>query len=245
MYAHAAWLHDLTPGAESCAGPLALLCRLGEAQLDVVHACSHDGDHGRLEAIAERMRQAGVNARAGLTSDPPEAWAQTFTWPNGLLAMGRGHTTAAVLREHGCPVLVGAPDHQFQGISSVLVPIDPSVRVGVIPQALELGVATGAHLTFLHVHDVNETCDPDETIASMREAVRRVVQPHMQGRLKVGFEVGLGEGAGPAINDAARAHDLVLVGARGHKGLKRLVLGSVAEHVSRAAPVPVLVVRPR
>jgi nucleotide-binding universal stress UspA family protein len=245
MYAHAAWLHDLTPGSESCAGPLALLCRLGEAQLQVVHASSHEGDHGPLEAVAERMRAEGVIAEAVLTRDPPQAWACSFTWPHGLLAMGRGKTTSSVLREHGCPVLVGAPGHDFQGISSVLVPIDPAVRVGVIAQALELGLATGCQLTFLHVHDVNETCDPDETIASMRDAVRHFVQPHMEGRLKVRFEVGLGEGAGLAINDAARAHDLVLVGARGHKGLKRLVLGSVAELVSRAAPVPVLVVRPR
>ena len=245
MFAHAAWLHDLSSSAEACAAPLSLLCELGETELQVVHAASHDGDHGPLEAIAERLRSRGINARSILTRDPALAWAQAYTWPRGLLAMGRGKTTAAVLREHGCPVLVGAPGHDFQGLRSVLVPIDPAVRVGVIAQALDLALHSGCQLTFLHVHDVNETCDPEETISSMREAVRSQVQPHMEGRLKVRFEVGIGEGAGLAINDAAQAHDLVLVGARGHKGLKRLVLGSVAELVSRAAPVPVLVVRPR
>jgi hypothetical protein len=39
--------------------------------------------------------------------------------------------------------------------------------------------------------------------------------------------------------------DLVLVGAHGRKGIGRIVLGSVAEHVTRASSCPVLVVRPK
>ncbi len=39
--------------------------------------------------------------------------------------------------------------------------------------------------------------------------------------------------------------DLVVVGTHGHRGLERLLLGSVAEGVVRLAPCPVLVVRPR
>lgn len=38
--------------------------------------------------------------------------------------------------------------------------------------------------------------------------------------------------------------DLVVVGTHGHRGLSRLLLGSVAEGVVRLAPCPVLVVRP-
>jgi nucleotide-binding universal stress UspA family protein len=39
--------------------------------------------------------------------------------------------------------------------------------------------------------------------------------------------------------------DLVVVGTHGRRGLTRLLLGSVAEGVVRAAPCPVLVVRPK
>lgn len=39
-------------------------------------------------------------------------------------------------------------------------------------------------------------------------------------------------------------HDLILMCTRGRTGLKRLVLGSVAEEVLRLSPVPVLIVRP-
>lgn len=39
--------------------------------------------------------------------------------------------------------------------------------------------------------------------------------------------------------------DLVIVGTHGRRGLKRLILGSVAEQVARRASCPVLVMRPR
>ncbi len=39
--------------------------------------------------------------------------------------------------------------------------------------------------------------------------------------------------------------DLVVVGTHGHRGLKRILLGSVAEATVRLAPCPVLVVRPK
>jgi nucleotide-binding universal stress UspA family protein len=39
------------------------------------------------------------------------------------------------------------------------------------------------------------------------------------------------------------APDLIVVGTHGRRGLRRLVMGSVAEHVVRAAPCPVMTVR--
>jgi nucleotide-binding universal stress UspA family protein len=38
-------------------------------------------------------------------------------------------------------------------------------------------------------------------------------------------------------------HDLVVVGTHGRRGVRRIVLGSVAEHVVRSAPASVLVAR--
>jgi nucleotide-binding universal stress UspA family protein len=39
--------------------------------------------------------------------------------------------------------------------------------------------------------------------------------------------------------------DVIVVGTHGRSGVSRLLMGSVAEHVVRSAPCPVLVVRPK
>jgi nucleotide-binding universal stress UspA family protein len=56
-------------------------------------------------------------------------------------------------------------------------------------------------------------------------------------------EVVTAYGAADAILDAAESAgaDLIAIGTRGHGGAARLILGSVADKVIRAAPVPVLV----
>ena len=48
-----------------------------------------------------------------------------------------------------------------------------------------------------------------------------------------------------AIEEEARSRhaDLVVIGTRGHSGLKHLLLGSVAERVVQKAPCPVLAVK--
>jgi nucleotide-binding universal stress UspA family protein len=49
--------------------------------------------------------------------------------------------------------------------------------------------------------------------------------------------------AGPALVEAARDADLLVVGSRGRGGWKALLLGSVSMHCVTHAPGPVVVVR--
>lgn len=55
---------------------------------------------------------------------------------------------------------------------------------------------------------------------------------------------GIGDTA-DALMDVAREHaaDLIVVGTRGHTGLKKLLLGSVSSKLTQEAPCDVLVVR--
>lgn len=53
--------------------------------------------------------------------------------------------------------------------------------------------------------------------------------------------------AGPAIVGYARenAIDLICLATHGHSGVRRIVLGSVADHVLRESGLPILLIRPR
>jgi nucleotide-binding universal stress UspA family protein len=58
--------------------------------------------------------------------------------------------------------------------------------------------------------------------------------------------VKLGRAADEILAAAAEIHaDLVVMGTHGRRGLAHAVMGSVAERVVRASPVPVLTVRTR
>lgn len=73
-------------------------------------------------------------------------------------------------------------------------------------------------------------------------AVRRATEAQ---KIDATVEIALAPDFGPAILDEARRHhvDLIVMGTHGRGGLKRLALGSVAEHVVRHADCPVVTVR--
>lgn len=68
------------------------------------------------------------------------------------------------------------------------------------------------------------------------------MDPHCQG---APGSITLCEPATTAIVEEAQriGADLIVMGTRGHTGLKHVVLGSVAERVVRTAPCPVLTVK--
>lgn len=77
-----------------------------------------------------------------------------------------------------------------------------------------------------------------------RALVDRYAQQLRAGGYKVDFAVEGGDVRETIIESAERWHaDLVVLGSRGHAGMERLLLGSVAESVVRHAKCSVLVVR--
>jgi len=136
----------------------------------------------------------------------------------------------------------------------ILVSIDSDP---IAAHAAEIGAdmarLAGAELAFIHVIEpalVNAAdtgIQPDVFVASARETARRMIEDFRK-RLPLQTAaldfVQIGNAATEIVN-AARdwPADLIVIGSHGRGGLKRALLGSVAEAVMRQAPCPVLVVR--
>jgi nucleotide-binding universal stress UspA family protein len=84
--------------------------------------------------------------------------------------------------------------------------------------------------------------DPEETYAAFREELGEVKASDCTPKVEHRFVIG--DPAREIVRVAEEAPaDLIVMGTRGRSGLTRLVMGSVAEHVLRKAPCPVLTVK--
>ncbi len=141
----------------------------------------------------------------------------------------------------------------------ILVAIDgsPTANQG-LKEAIRLATDQGARLLLVHVVDefipltgFEPLAYTDEYTDALKQVGRKVIERAQDIVRKRGItaqSVLLESVAGPAadliVRQAKRWHaDLIVLGTHGRRGLRRLVLGSDAEQVVRASPVPVLLVR--
>ena len=140
----------------------------------------------------------------------------------------------------------------------ILVPTDfnPASDVA-LEYVRDLALKFDARLSLLHVvtdpratgvwtPDVYVPASQEMRERFLREAHRRLVDilsPEDRARFSVTLEARIGAVA-PAILDYAvdRNVDLIVMGTHGRRGLTHILLGSVAEHLVRTAPCPVLTV---
>ena len=136
----------------------------------------------------------------------------------------------------------------------ILVAVDGApISAHAADIAAELVQLAGAEMAFVHVIDaelVNAAdtgIQPDVFVASAKEDARKLIDdfrkrlPQQMAALDF---VPIGAPHTEIVN-AARDWpvDLIVIGSHGRGGIKRALLGSVAESVMRNAPCPVLVVR--
>lgn len=142
-------------------------------------------------------------------------------------------------------------------LKRLLVPVDFSdCSMRALDYALALGEACQARLILLHV--VEPAAYPQSALALVpsleetnqtlleagRERLAALCRKRLGHRMQTETLVRMGH-PHSEIPDTAKAMgaDLLIVGARGHTGLKHALLGSTAERVVRQAPCPVLTVR--
>ncbi len=81
-------------------------------------------------------------------------------------------------------------------------------------------------------------------VADAKEALGGLLFPFQEHGVEVRLEVRIGPPVQAVLEAAEEYRPRILVlGTHGRTGIKRLVLGSVAEQILRRAPVPVLTVR--
>jgi nucleotide-binding universal stress UspA family protein len=229
-------------------------------------------DERRAEARAYIQRVVGELASAGATARgvvyegyPAEAIlagareqaatliALTTHGRTGLVRWDLGSVTEKVLRGGEFPILVTRSFETAEAgtirerrptqaaMRRILLPLDAGdlspVAVG---PAIELASLFGAEILLVHVLDedlAGELPMPD---------IERAQEMVTAAGLHTEVVLERGDAAGQILAvSAERQADLIVIATHGRSGLKRWVLGSVAERVMRAAPVPLLLVQAR
>jgi nucleotide-binding universal stress UspA family protein len=145
----------------------------------------------------------------------------------------------------------------FEMFNKILVPLDGSeLAEAVLPQVGSIARCTGASVILLRVlvEPSFEYAYPDPMLLEqVHQQVREDAQEYLDRmalQLKEqGFVVTVEMGRGPVAETILKCAegmqaDLIAMSTHGRSGMARWLLGSVADRVVHASPIPVLLVRP-
>jgi nucleotide-binding universal stress UspA family protein len=115
--------------------------------------------------------------------------------------------------------------------------------------AIELARESKATLHLLHAIGVPRAPEVALPFGRLETAARmgleKLARQKVGDKVRYQVRIVLGDPASEVLQTAGRTRaDLIVMATHGRKGVRRLVLGSVAERVVREAPCPVLTVRP-
>jgi universal stress protein A len=133
----------------------------------------------------------------------------------------------------------------------ILCPVDFDQNSALaLRLASELAQERKAILHLLHVVAMPPGPEVALSFAKMEAAARtrleRLARQKVNGKARYEVEVMMGDPGVEVLQAAKRlGADLIVMATHGRKGLRRLVLGSVAERVVREASCPVLTVKPK
>jgi nucleotide-binding universal stress UspA family protein len=140
-------------------------------------------------------------------------------------------------------------------IREILVPIDfTETSERALDYAVDLAKRLGANVTVMHAYELPIYGFPDGALVASVDVATRISQASQEG-LDAALEKRQGSGValrailrdGPPAEEIAtvaleQKADLVVLGTHGRRGLRRAIMGSVAEEVVRACTCPVLTV---
>jgi nucleotide-binding universal stress UspA family protein len=178
---------------------------------------------GIMEAIAEIQPDLIIMGRHGFT---------------GLTRLLMGSVTARVIGHSPVNVLVVPKDVPL-GFERILIASDDSpFGARAFQEALSLTQMMGSTLMGIAV------AQSDGEVKTAQEVVRRMAAEAERRGVPLETAVPLGQPYEAIVRVArAKQTNLIILGSHGRTGLKRLLMGSVAERVIGQAPCAVLVVK--
>lgn len=179
----------------------------------------------------------------------------------GLVVMGtraagaagrtiRGSVADRMMRESPRPVVLVPPGADFMRgkevtIGRVLVPLDDSVLAARSVDYL-IGLPRAAELEYVLLEVLPRGAEEHERAQAEQRLGAAAARLRAGGARTVDIEVVEAKDAAAAITAEVRESlvELIAMSTRGAGGLRRMVLGSVAEGVVRASEVPVMLLTP-
>jgi nucleotide-binding universal stress UspA family protein len=253
---------DGSPFSEEIIPLATALARGHRAELLLVRARRRQGFPERdVAAQEEAETYLALAVKNLLAPDVPVRWTVRCDEPDRAVARavldneadlvtmsthGRGRVTASVaervVQQVAVPVLLARGDLVWQGdrIGRIVVPLDGSeLAARILPVVARLAEPFDFTIDLLRVLEPSPGAGSVETAAASYLAQ---VAGRLESRgLAVACTVACGQAADVVVRHAGGAGvGLIAMGTRGGTGQGRLLLGSVAERVLRAAPVPVL-----
>jgi nucleotide-binding universal stress UspA family protein len=217
--------------ADSCQGEVSVLVRQSD---DPAEQILEEVDQGQFDLVVLM-----THGRSGL---------KRWVW---------GSVAEHVVRHCPVPLLLGTP--KGEGVErpttrKILVPLDGSALAdSVLEHVQALGGSLGAEIVLFSAVWVEPTDNPlaysrDLDVLSAR--AKDMLESREAALAKEGLQASSvskrGEAASLILEAAAESGaDLIAMTTHGRTGVKRWLLGSVAERVLRASPLPVLLVRTR
>lgn len=227
-----------------------------------------------LAEVEARVGQQGLKVTSRVLDGPPvveelSRYADevdtdmVFMTSHGYSGFRRawlGSVTDEMMRRSTSPIFVLRPGDNGTLASSapighILVPLDGSeLAESAFGPTSALVEATGARVTLVHVVALEMIFGPRIRAYLGLESQIKDALVHLDRTADVlrerGFDVAIhathGESPAPTIAELATRldADLIAIATHGYGGVKRVVLGSVADKLLRVSPLPLLVTRP-
>lgn len=254
----------LAPGARFTLAhvtPTVAMVRASYGGADTVPAAvvelERHGDRLRLAELRERIAARGVEVTTLVADGSPDALLATLAEERGcdLIAVGThgrtgvkrlllGSIAEKTVRLARCAVLVARAGG---GTRRILVPTDFSAHADAALAAAIAIVPADGSIELVHCWWTPWMAPeaPVDVASGLREAAEtagKELIERTRSPVPLRFTAVMEPPTAGVIDVARGQYDLVVMGSHGHRGFRRLLLGSVAEATVRHASCSVLVV---